>query len=451
MDKFEAMLHELLQTEKSYVHRIEVLYQRYAVPLRQMARDRDTAIIPLYEAQRLFGNIGEIVGANMAFLRELEGYISDRVKGKTGRANGELGEIIYRNIACFSCYNEYFNNFEKAKHIEQIMMRSNKSFRDFIERTKYSTAGLGNIGLRELIMEPVQRIPRYTLLFDGLIRNLSCTDPNRSRLEQAVVLAGRIASCEVDDKTKRAAVLWSFSRCVDGFPAGLISVHRQFIDCIDVDDFPIDVLGPAAMNTLLSPGSASTQNHYRTIHCTLFLFDDVIAVAKRASSASCGRSLVGLDDLNKLADQMKTFTERSAILKSPPKVELGFRGLIDISGVRAVDMGGPDFQLMFTRPPTHISGEKWAGRPVRQYATIDALSDQGPDPSMARQEKQRFLENLWRAQALYKTREHRSHVRSQVLPSTLSNDKVRRIVYYNVYGRRSYLAEPYKVRTVAMN
>lgn len=445
--KFESMLHELVQTEKSYVRRIEVLYQRYAVPLRQMARDRDTAIIPLYESQRLFGNIGEILGANMAFLRELEIYLSDRVKGKIEEGGCELGDIIYRNIACFSCYNEYFNNFEKAKHIEQSMMRNNRGFRDFIDRTKYSITGMGNIGLRELIMEPVQRIPRYTMLFDGLIRNLPTTDPNRARLEQAVVLAGRIASCEVDDKTKRAAVLWSFSRNVDGFPAGLISVHRQYIDCIDVDDFPIDVLGPSAMNTLLSPGT-NTASGYRTIHCTLFLFDDVIAIAKRASSASCGRSLVGLDDLSKLADQMKTYTERSAIIKSPAKVELGFRGLIDVSEVRAIDMGGPDFQMLFMRPPSHISGDKWAGRAVRQYATVDAQSTQGPDPAFARQEKARFLDNLWRSQALFKAREHRSHVRALTVPSTSNEDKIRRVIYWNVYARRSYLAETHKSEVV---
>lgn len=36
---------------------------------------------------------------------------------------------------------------------------------DSPQRTKYHTTGIGNIGLRELLMEPVQRIPRYTLLW----------------------------------------------------------------------------------------------------------------------------------------------------------------------------------------------------------------------------------------------------------------------------------------------
>jgi hypothetical protein len=36
-------------------------------------------------------------------------------------------------MACFSCYSEYFQNFEKAKHIEQSMMKSNRGFREFVE------------------------------------------------------------------------------------------------------------------------------------------------------------------------------------------------------------------------------------------------------------------------------------------------------------------------------
>ncbi|UZJ51544.1 hypothetical protein CBS101457_000864 [Exobasidium rhododendri] len=442
-DRFESMLQELIQTERNYVKRIKTLYEDYADPLRKLARHRDTTIIPLYEAQRLFGNIGEVLGANRAFLEDLEGYLDARNKKRTCVS---LGEVVYNNIACFSgCYNEYFNNFEKAKHIEQTMTKTNKSYREFVDRIKFNTSGIGNVGLRELIMEPVQRIPRYTMLLDGLVKNLPASDPNRSKLEEAIVLASRIANCEVDDKTKRAAVLWSFARNVEGFPAGLISVHRQFIDCIDVDDFPIEVLGPAAMNTLLSPGSsAASSPSYRTLHCTLFLFDDIVVITKRASVSTRGRTLIGLDDLDRLADQMKTFTERSSTSRVNQRFELGFRGMIELADVQAIDIGGPDFQIAMAKGPSHISGEKWSSRLVRQYATVDALSLRGPDPAVARTEKYRFLENLWRAQALVKAKDFRSHVRSSIIPASCDKEKIRRVIYWNVYSRRPYLTEARK-------
>lgn len=78
-------------------------------------------------------------------------------------------------------------------------------------------------------MEPVQRIPRYKLMLEGLIKYMVPTDPQRARLEESVVLASRIASCEADDKTKKAAVLWSFQRSVDDFP---VSFHAFFFFCM---------------------------------------------------------------------------------------------------------------------------------------------------------------------------------------------------------------------------
>ncbi|CEH12302.1 hypothetical protein CBOM_00300 [Ceraceosorus bombacis] len=426
---FEARLAELLETERSYVRRIDTLANRYAAPLRALAVDSDTAVIPRYEAQRLFGNIGEIVGANRAFLSDLEKCVKG---GKRDR--DRLGDVVHRHMACFACYNEYFANFEKAKHIEQSMTKSNRAFRDFVERTKYGVQGMGNIGLRELLMEPVQRIPRYTLLLDAILRHMQPGDPRRARIQEAVGLAGRIASCEVDEKTRRAAVMWGCKRSIDGFPDGLISVHRGFIDCIDVEDFPMDLFGPAAAAAALSPGSvapggsaaAAAVGTGRVQHCSLFLFDDCLVILKRSSTSICARQM-------------------------------------------AVDAGGNDFVLRFAKGPAHCSGEKWTGRLNRCYATHDTYNaslgsstlspgkttpalaagfgnDNAPGGSSARSEKMRFLENLWRAQAMAKTKEGRSYVRCSISESLQSADEipVRRLTYWNVYTRRAFLAETSK-------
>lgn len=69
--------------------------KRYAVPLRQLARDRDTAIIPLYEAQRLFGNVGEVLGANQAFLKELEALLKQGVD----ECKRRIGDVVYKHVS----------------------------------------------------------------------------------------------------------------------------------------------------------------------------------------------------------------------------------------------------------------------------------------------------------------------------------------------------------------
>ncbi|MCO5580398.1 hypothetical protein L7F22_034264 [Adiantum nelumboides] len=168
---------------------------------------------------------------------------------------------------------------------------------------------------------------------------------------------------------------------------------------------------------------------------------------------------------------MRTFSERSGNghsreMSNGRKGDLGFRGMLDISDVIGTELGGTDFQLTFAQSPSHVSAEKWSSRLVRQYVTSDSnslSSSRGPPTSStshctpARLEKARFLENLWRAQALHKTRDHRSHVRCLVIPqekrerernesasSWPGDESARRLVYWNVYGRRSYLTEPNK-------
>ncbi len=91
-------------------------------------------------------------------------------------------------------------------------------FETFTESVKYQTTGIGNIGIRELLAEPVQRIPRYTLLWQSMLECMGEMDPQRVKLEEAVELASKIALCETDERTRRATIMYCLDRTVEGFP-----------------------------------------------------------------------------------------------------------------------------------------------------------------------------------------------------------------------------------------
>jgi hypothetical protein len=82
-------------------------------------------------------------------------------------------------------------------------------------------------------MEPVQRIPRYTLLWQSelrlgffiltssrpaMIKCLPSLSPQRTKLQECIEIASRIAKCEPDPQTVRATVMYCLERNVDGFP-----------------------------------------------------------------------------------------------------------------------------------------------------------------------------------------------------------------------------------------
>lgn len=176
-------------------------------------------------------------------------------------------------------------------------------------------------------MDPVQRIPRYTLLFRTMIKHMAPGDAQRAKLMEADDIASKIALAEADEQTKRAAILYCLSASIDGFPPDLFSYSRRhFIDCIDVED----VLGEAPLSSAASISGSSSG----TLHCTLFLFDDKLLVAKRPGHGEKGgRALAGLDELEKVMTAGR-------IPSGKKKGGMTCKGVLDITEVVATDVGG---------------------------------------------------------------------------------------------------------------
>ena len=195
------------------------------------------------------------------------------------------------------------------------------------QHIKYqSTDARNRVGLRELLMEPVQRIPRYTLLFRTMLKHMAPDDPQRSKLVEADEIASKIALAEADEETKRAAIFYCLSASIDGFPPELFSNSRRYIDCIDVEDLFNDA--PISLAT------SSTSYSATSLHCTLFLFDDKILIVKRPGTGEkSGKTLAGLDDLDKV-------TKASGIPSGKKKSGMTCKGVVDVTEVVATDVGG---------------------------------------------------------------------------------------------------------------
>ncbi|GAA97533.1 uncharacterized protein L969DRAFT_44294 [Mixia osmundae IAM 14324] len=444
--ELENRLRELVETEFNYVRRLKALIQDYARPLRDFAKHKEKAIIPLYEAKMLFGNIDVILAANEGFLQDLERVM-------LSKRRGGLGVVIWEHLTAFAdvhVYPTYLSGYEKAKEIES-QMSSKRGFVDFVERTKYSTEGIGNIGLRELLMEPVQRVTRYILMLEGILGALPADDSeNRDYLLEAHAVASQMARCEADEPERCAAAMWGLERAIEGFPANMISSSRYFVDCLDVMD------SPRAANGSNSPASAASRKA-NALNCTLFLFSDCLMIAKRPSSSGPdGRSLAGLENIDQLAKVMKMHRSGSQIAyltkayepmgSTPTKVKkdcMGFKGLIKLEELIAADEGDDEISLWLQNPPT-LSSAKWSGRPSRSYI-VRAASD-------AAERKTRFLDRLWQMQANIKTIEARSTAMVTTLahlagpPGQSADQHIS--VYWNLYEKRAYLSEPIKSRLV---
>ncbi|KAF8622083.1 hypothetical protein AX15_007227 [Amanita polypyramis BW_CC] len=432
----QSVINELVASERSYVKRLQILKNDYADPLRNFARSKETAILPAYEAKTLFGNIDNLLPVNEAFLTDLEKMMTP-YGPKTVGGVGDVALRHFKELRGFEQYKQYYIKREEAQAIfEREVSKRSSRFGAFIDHIKYQSADARNrVGLRELLMEPVQRIPRYTLLFRTMLKHMSPDDPQQAKLAEADEIASKIALAEADEETKRAAIFYCLSASIEGFPPELFSSSRRFIDCIDVED----VLNDAP----LSSAASSTSSSATSLHCTLFLFDDKILIAKRPGNGErCGRTLAGLDDLDKV-------TKASGIPSGKKKSGMTCKGVVDVTEVVATDVGGADFHL-YLENPLQDQSDRWSGRPFRCLSAVHPFLSPNLDPTQMEADKQRFLEHLWRVQAMYRTKAGQSVVlcaKEQEVECKAGKTTYAR-TYYNVYQRIAFLQEQKKTKIV---
>jgi hypothetical protein len=128
---------ELVSTERSYVQRLRALKHDYADPLRNFSRNKNTAIIPPYEAKTLFGNVDTLLPVNEAFLADLELMMLPNGPQTVGGV-GQVALRHFKDLKGFENYKQYYTKREEAQSIFEREM-SKKGFSEFVE---VSTPGL---------------------------------------------------------------------------------------------------------------------------------------------------------------------------------------------------------------------------------------------------------------------------------------------------------------------
>jgi len=127
------VVNELVNTERSYVKRLRILKNDYADPLRQFSRNKNTAILPAYEAKTLFGNIDNLLPVNEAFLVDLERMVAPNGLKIIGGV-GDVALRHFKDLRGFEHYRQYYVKREEAQSIfEREMMKKSSGFGAYID------------------------------------------------------------------------------------------------------------------------------------------------------------------------------------------------------------------------------------------------------------------------------------------------------------------------------
>ena len=122
----------MVATERSYVKKLRVLKRDYADLLRKYARSKETAIIPAYEANVIFGNLDNLIPVNEAFLEDLEKMILPDGPQTVGSI-GDVALKHFKELRGFEQYKQYYTKREEAQAILERETAKKSRFYTFID------------------------------------------------------------------------------------------------------------------------------------------------------------------------------------------------------------------------------------------------------------------------------------------------------------------------------
>jgi len=179
------IINEILDTEKSYVNYLVSIDEFYIEPLTLFSNSEEP-IITKEDIQKIFLNIKEIKDTNIQFFIELEKRVENWDITK------KLGDLFETFVPQFQrAYTHYLEHYSIASKHKVIVQERNKKSHDltfekllvYIRQFKTTS----NKSLEDLLIMPVQRIPRYEMLLNQLKQKTPDGHEDKTLLEKALV------------------------------------------------------------------------------------------------------------------------------------------------------------------------------------------------------------------------------------------------------------------------
>ena len=186
-------LGELLRTEQQYVADLDAL-QGFAEELRI------DQIIPKKVHSGIFANLDEMVDFQRRFLLKMEAKLTNTVlSDATASYKCGIGSLFAEDEEGFVVYETFCANQSLAQELIT---------QETINLEKKSNILSPSVQLRSYMIKPLQRICRYPLLLDNILKKSPADAPDQEELKQAknitLRIANRVNECKREEENKLA-------------------------------------------------------------------------------------------------------------------------------------------------------------------------------------------------------------------------------------------------------
>nr|GAT49748.1 predicted protein [Mycena chlorophos] len=293
--KRAMVVREIVVTERTYVKGLQELVDIYIKPgsvtVNALGSSNKETVVPAAERKIIFGGIESLFSFHKdSFLPALEVAAAPLMQPNADHADADgqlslnvakaIGNMFLRHAAFMKMYSSYINNFDNAVQrvkswsaaagsgstpamapstsqlaglgltlsaisaphapsdpgaaagLPQLSASQRKRLRSYLKRCRMNPRH-SQLNLEGYLLLPVQRIPRYRLLLEELLRSTPPTyeymdDPLDRSLAEISLLANNMNEGKRESESRRKLVQWQ-SRIRGKFPSPLVQPHRRLI------------------------------------------------------------------------------------------------------------------------------------------------------------------------------------------------------------------------------
>jgi len=269
---------EILRTEESYVHSLTILFTEYLIPLKTESANHQS--INPDNVKTLNNNIEVILNMNRMLLKKL----TERM-ATPWHYQQLFGDIFFKMSDLLKCYIAYVNHYNRTLQTINDFTKISP-LNEFIQSTFMRT----HHQLRDLIIIPVQRIPRYVLLLEEMVKVTEASHPDRQQLAGSLTKMQSIAD-HVNEKRRDFENVTHVSLLQDAI-IGFNIMEYSSLRYVMEGDLLSHILSSSGsgfgntiagvVNNAVSGTSNNNNNNDKGIPTTLhvFLFNHLLVVCK---------------------------------------------------------------------------------------------------------------------------------------------------------------------------
>ncbi|XP_046720291.1 FYVE, RhoGEF and PH domain-containing protein 4a isoform X5 [Silurus meridionalis] len=182
--KLYKIANELLQTEKAYVARLNLLQ----VFCDKLMEEAGKGTLPSEVVKNIFSNISSINTFHSQFLLpDLEKRMGE------WETTPRIGDILQKLTPFLKMYAEYVRNFDKAMELLKQWTDRSPQFKAVIQDIQKQEV-CGSLTLQHHMLEPVQRVPRYEMLLKDYLKKLPQDHVDRRDAEKSLEIIATAAT-----------------------------------------------------------------------------------------------------------------------------------------------------------------------------------------------------------------------------------------------------------------